>query len=127
MRDFEKHRMKLMYPFKNKLHLKKIGEKRRITEDIKRGISAYKRSNVQEQGDQEAIVQATDDNPNDVRGEDKMFEFWHGKDHWHEKSYILEDLCHEKSDFGEEYWSESSEDEHANNIEDDSTLNFDDC
>jgi hypothetical protein len=138
MRDFEKHRMKGMYPAKTKLYLEKRGEKRRIAEDIKRGISAYKRSNVQEQGDQEAIVQAADDNPNDIQGEDEMFQF--GEYHWHEKSDIQEDQCHEesdfggdnsspksdcsseKSDFGEEYWSETSEETHADNIEDDSAL-----
>jgi hypothetical protein len=63
-------------------------EKRRIPEDIKRGIAANKRSNLQEQGDQEAIVQAKDVNPNDVRSGDEMFEF--GEDHWHEKSEIQE-------------------------------------
>jgi hypothetical protein len=38
--------MKLMYPAKNRLHLEKRGEKRRIAEGIKRAISAYKRSEI---------------------------------------------------------------------------------
>jgi hypothetical protein len=51
--------MKLMYPAKNKLHLEKRGKKRRTAEGIKRGIFNYKKSDVQEHGDQEAIVQAS--------------------------------------------------------------------
>jgi hypothetical protein len=99
MRNFEKHRMKGMYPARTKLYLELRGEKRRITEDMKRGIVAYKRGNVQEQADQEVIVQAADDNPNDIRGEDEMIQF--GEDHWHEKSDFQKEQCHEKSDFGD--------------------------
>jgi hypothetical protein len=72
MRDLEKHRMKGMYPAKTKLYLEKRGEKRRIAEDIKRGIAGYKRINVQEQGDQKVIVQAANDNPNEIIFEVKM-------------------------------------------------------
>jgi hypothetical protein len=75
-----------MYPAKTKNYLEKREEKRMIAENIKKGASAYKISNVQAHRDQKAIIRATDYNPNDVQGANEILE---GRRH--EKSDIEKD------------------------------------